>query len=531
MTDKEFTVEEYENHFGTRWVFPLDQSILDEKISWNGAAKSFIELNPLWYDRAGLWWAWSHTRKIYEQIDETDLMIMIDRAVKRNNLRSNVKAEVLEAFRREARKTNPKEPPTTWVQFGSVIYDIETGEEKKPNSKYFMTNRISWPLGDTENTPIIDQLLTEWAGEKMQTLKELLSYCTLRDYPLHRIFLLIGSGCNGKGSFLNLLSNFIGRENTTSTQLDLLLSNHFQLAKLHKKLACLMGETNFNELKNTSMLKSLSGGDLIGFEYKNKLPFDDKNYAKIIVATNSLPITHDKTDGFYRRWIIIDFKNKFGEAEDVLKRVPEEEYKALARYALGTIKRLLQARKFWLEGSIDDRKEAYESRSNPVKAFLNENYEKNTNGMVSASDFFDHLSTWLQNRGHRQLTYQAVRNIMKEEGYEYERHRTPLFDNPATMVVGLNRCAGVQAVQAYSSSKISIVKTNTDVPAHLAQPAQMNEIYSHNEEKWLKCVSFMEKNPVGNAWMIDEVIGVDIVKHWLNEGRMFENPAGTYRLL
>ena len=91
-----------------------------------------------------------------------------------------------------------------------------------------------------------------------------------------------------------------------------------------------MGETNFNEMSRTSKLKKLTGGDLIGFEYKNKNPFEAKNYAKILIATNSLPTTSDKTLGFYRRWMIIDFPNQFSEKKDILKDIPEEEYESLA---------------------------------------------------------------------------------------------------------------------------------------------------------------------------------------------------------
>jgi hypothetical protein len=39
----------------------------------------------------------------------------------------------------------------------------------------------------------------------------------------------------------------------------------------------------------------------------------------------------------------------------------------------------------------------------------------------------------------------------------------------------------------------------------------------------------MEKNSDGNAWQIDEVIGADIVKKWILEGKIAEIPAGTYR--
>ena len=34
-----------------------------------------------------------------------------------------------------------------------------------------------------------------------------------------------------------------------------------------------MGETNFSEMNKTSILKKISGNDLIGFEYKNKKTF------------------------------------------------------------------------------------------------------------------------------------------------------------------------------------------------------------------------------------------------------------------
>ena len=80
-----------------------------------------------------------------------------------------------------------------------------------------------------------------------------------------------------------------------------------------------MGETNFSELNKTSILKKLTGQDVIGFEYKNKNPFDGFNYAKILIATNNLPTTTDKTIGFYRRWFIIDFPNRFSEEKDIWK--------------------------------------------------------------------------------------------------------------------------------------------------------------------------------------------------------------------
>jgi len=71
------------------------------------------------------------------------------------------------------------------------------------------------------------------------------------------------------------------------------------------------GRNKFQCIIPNINIKEVSWWDLVGFEYKNKNPFDEVNYAKILIATNNLPATADKTLGFYRRWIIIDFPNRF----------------------------------------------------------------------------------------------------------------------------------------------------------------------------------------------------------------------------
>jgi len=119
--------------------------------------------------------------------------------------------------------------------------------------------------------------------------------------------------------------------------------------------------TNFNELSKTSILKKLTGQDLIGFEYKNKNPFEERNYAKILISTNNLPETTDKTIGFYRRWMIVDFPNSFSEQEDILSKIPEEEYESLALKCAHILKDLLDERKFHNEGSIEDSNFVYAS--------------------------------------------------------------------------------------------------------------------------------------------------------------------------
>jgi putative DNA primase/helicase len=179
-----------------------------------------------------------------------------------------------------------------------------------------------------------------------------------------------------------------------------------------------MGETNFSEISKTSILKKLTGQDTIGFEYKNKTPFDEINYAKIIIATNNLPSTTDKTMGFYRRWLIIDFPNQFSEQKDILDDIPEEEYECLACKSIIILKDLLENRKFRNEGSLEDRKKRYESKSNFLEEFLKLFTEENASEHITSRDFYIKFTSWCKENRHREMSEKSLGLAMKELGLE-----------------------------------------------------------------------------------------------------------------
>jgi len=382
-------------------------------------AKKFIKEQPCLYDTSKNWWLWNHKQYSWELIDETDILNSIDDNANVDTINSKIRTELLESLRQVSRKNKPKPIKETWIQFKDKIFDVETGETFKASPEYFITNPIPWKLTESSKTPTMDKIFKEWVGEKyVQTLYEILAYSILPDYPIHRLFCFIGDGMNGKSCFLNLLRKFVGTTNCCSTELDTLLTSRFEVTRLHKKLVCQMGETNFNEMNKTSLLKKLSGGDLIGFEYKNKNPFEEKNYAKIIIATNNLPSTSDKTIGFYRRWMIIDFPNRFSEKKDILKDIPEEEYKSLALKCCAILKGLLKNREFTNEGTIEERIEKYEAKSNFLEQFVNTFTIGSADGYITKADFYKKFLSWSVENRHRKMSENSVGSSMKKLGFE-----------------------------------------------------------------------------------------------------------------
>jgi len=381
-------------------------------------AEQIWKIKPYFYDKAGLWWLWSSEEYKWEKVDDKDILIIVKHNSSANTVVAKEKGEIIEAMEQYGREKIPKKISKTWIQFKDEIYDISTGEKFKASPEFFVTNPIPYKVNGNPLTPIIDKIFEQWVGEKyIKTLKEIIAYCLLPDYPINRMFCFMGIGLNGKTCFLNLLKKFVGEKNVTSTELDVLLTSRFEITRLYKKLVCLLGETNFSELSQTSIIKRLTGADTIGFEYKNKTPFDDLNYAKIIIATNNLPTTADKTVGFYRRWLIVDFPNTFSEKIDILKEIPEEEYSSLATECVCRLSELLTKREFSLEGTIEERTKRYEEKSNPIEKFMQEFItDEDADGFIWKFEFEKRLNEWCKENRFRQMSGETIGKMMKEKG-------------------------------------------------------------------------------------------------------------------
>lgn len=389
-----------------------------------GQVKFYLSEQPIFYDINGLWWIWVDNEKKWKITDEVDILNAIEKITGEDIITPKNRTLITNSLKQECRKTIPLPIEPTWIQFKDKIYDIKTGKCFDATPDYFVTNPIPWKLhkDNYEETPTLDKIFTEWVGEKyIKTLYEIVAYCLLPSYPLNRMFCFLGAGMNGKSKFLELLRRFVGEENVCSTELDTLISSRFEITRLHKKLICQMGETNFNEMSKTSVIKKLTGDDLIGFEYKNKTPFEDKNYAKIIIATNNLPTTTDKTLGFYRRWLIIDFPNIFSEQKDILLDIPQEEYESLALKCTKILNDLLKNRRFTNEGSIEERMERYESKSDFLQKFLDEFIMLDPNENITCSDFYNKFKDWCIENRHRQMAQNTLGKKMKEKGMDHTR--------------------------------------------------------------------------------------------------------------
>jgi hypothetical protein len=179
-----------------------------------------------------------------------------------------------------------------------------------------------------------------------------------------------------------------------------------------------MGETNFKEISKTAMFKQLSGGDLVPGERKYGTPFDFINHAKLLIGSNSIPASDDKSEGFGSRWIIIDFPNKFEVSRPVIDQIPEWEYENLCRKSIEKLRCLLERGAFCEEGDTSSRTKRYEEKSNPIQRFIDISCYKGEDMSVPLWKFVEAYDVYQEQHRLRKLTKKAINRWLLDRGYE-----------------------------------------------------------------------------------------------------------------
>lgn len=397
----------------------INDNIVSFFTSKHDLAEKLYKLQPYFYDSSRNFWFWNKCKFCYEHVDNTDLLNFAKNNSTADTISGKEKDEIIEGLKQMGRMNIPKQPKKSWIQFHNKIYDLQTDEIILATPEYFITNPLPWKQGTFDQIPTIDKLFGEWVGaDRILTLKEIAAFCAISSMPLHRIFCFIGKGRNGKGTFIKFLQKLLGHHNCTATELNKLLNSRFEIIKLYKKLLCTIGEIDKAVFKQTAILKALSGEDTLSSEYKGKDSTEFINYAKPIILTNELPETTDKTDGFYSRWCVVDFPNQFEEGPNPVNLIPDYEFENFCLQIPTLIKNLIERRRFWQEGSIEDRKANYDKHSNPLEKFIKTFCEKNIDSFISFNELYEKYLDYQIKEGYRKCSNIEFGKLLTLAKYE-----------------------------------------------------------------------------------------------------------------
>lgn len=423
--DKELNIDEEQKNVNPFLIFEKEAQ-----------ARQFIEIQPLFFNRSEMWLIWNKAKLKWEKTDKTDILNGIKK-LGVNTINSKARTEIINALQQVGREKIPEELNKYCIQFKNKIINIKTGEEFLSSPKYYSTNPIPWEIGESEETPMMDNYFEEWVGKKyVKTLYQILAYSTCSNQFMQRMFALVGGGSNGKGTFIKLLRKFIGKDNCSSSEMALLSSNQFETSSIWHKLVCEMGEVSQSDLANTNQIKKLGGDDEMRYCFKGGTPFTEFSPTTCIINTNSLPHTPDKTMGFYRKWLIVDFPNQFPIKTGIIDLIPDFEFKNLAKKCVRLLKEMYSTQAFENEGDYKERMERYEERSNPIVHFIELNCDEDYESYISVKSFGKYLNEYLRNKHLRIMNPKEIKKKLIEEGFDVRR--TTKFNITDTYILNLN---------------------------------------------------------------------------------------------
>ncbi|VEU66649.1 phage/plasmid primase, P4 family, C-terminal domain (plasmid) [Mesomycoplasma conjunctivae] len=207
------------------------------------------------------------------------------------------------------------------VALKNNLVNINTREIMPFDPKYFIINQLPIDYDDKADDSQIQRFLKQICSndiQLVQILMEFLGYCLTGDLRYQKALLLFGpSAANGKSTFLSLVIALFGKTNTSNIALEN-VGKRFQTANLLNKMINIGGDISVDHIKEPATLKNLITGDIITAEFKGRDVFSFENKAKMIFATNKLPSSGERSNGFFRRFIILPFLTQFkGDNVDI----------------------------------------------------------------------------------------------------------------------------------------------------------------------------------------------------------------------
>lgn len=195
------------------------------------------------------------------------------------------------------------------INFKNGILDLETLTLYPHTPDIYSTVTLNVDYNPNAHANVADKFFSDaTCGDKdiEQLLYEALGYCFMKTVELEKAFLLVGEGRNGKTTYLDIIKNIVGVENSTTVDFKE-LANSFGTGGLDGKLVSLAGDISNQRMSESDTFKKIVSGDQIRINEKYEKKYDAVVFTKLFFSANDIPKSADTTFGFYRKLCIIPF--------------------------------------------------------------------------------------------------------------------------------------------------------------------------------------------------------------------------------
>ena len=312
------------------------------------------------------------------------------------------------------------------------LYNVLEGTLTPHSPDFLSTMQLSVRYDPDAECPRFLQYLQEVVETgQIPLIQEMLGYFLIPVTRAQKCFVIVGEGGSGKSQLLLVLNDILlGRENVSNVSWQA-LNERFKPAELFGKLANIFADLPTKNIDDNGIFKALVGEDFLTVEKKNKDPFSFQSTARLLFSCNAIPRNYgDRSEGFYRRLIIIRFNHAVPEEkrDAYLQDKFRKEADGIFLFALEGLKRLLRNHFHFSETEANKAElQQYREESDSVLSFIRDCcLLGDPNAEVGSTELFNAYKAYCEECGMKPYAQRNFTMQLQASHPEVEKAKDPL---------------------------------------------------------------------------------------------------------
>ena len=369
---------------------------------------------------------------------------------------------IVEVLKLEAQVEDfPPEPDRIHVANGMLLLD-GTFTEGKPE---IVRSRLPVAYHPDAAKPVLwlNFLENLLHGEDIPTLQEFIGYCLIPSNKGQRMMVIKGNGGEGKSQIGVVLGSIFGT-NMKDGSIGKISENRFARADLEHVLLCVDDDMRMEALRQTNYVKSIvTAQGKMDLERKSKQSYQGWMFARLLAFSNGdLQALYDRSDGFYRRQLVLTTKEKpAGRADDPnLAEKMKAEAEGIFLWAFEGLQRLVANNfRFTESKRIQENREAVKRDNNNIFDFMESiGYIRiKPDAAISSKDLYNVYRVWCEENSLAPLKSRSFSDAMVANAGRYGLEHCNNVVNAAG-----RRVWGFKGVEAIAQPRITGFTDVTD---------------------------------------------------------------------
>ena len=266
--------------------------------------------------------------------------------------------------------------------------------------------------------------------EDILTLQEFMGYCLVPSTSGQKMMVIKGNGGEGKSQIGTVLARMFG-SNAKDGSIGKVSENRFARADLEHILLMIDDDMRMEALKQTNYVKSIvTAQGKMDLERKGKQSYQGYLYARLLAFSNGdLQALYDRSDGFFRRQLILTTKEKAADRQDDPHIADKlcEEMEGIFLWAFEGLKRLIANNYRFTESkrAVENRNAVRQDANNLIAFMESTGYIRiNPECGVTSEELYRIYTLWCRENGLTPLKQRTVSEYLVANQKKYQIEHT-----------------------------------------------------------------------------------------------------------